>query len=448
VTTSFRFERGTLVLSGALATSLPGVVWDPRTRSHRATAHRYRSLRALAHRLGDLDDAIPARWSATRWSSPELRPYQRDALAAWIAHGKRGTIVLPTGAGKTRVALAAAALVRGPTVVVVPTRVLLEQWVAALRGVFDGRIGVLGDGEQRIEDVTVMTFESAFRYMDVLGDRFALLVVDEVHHFGSGAREEALVACVAPYRLGLTATAPEAGTTQERALVDLVGPVVFSMSIVDLAGSHLAHFDVVRMRVALTVEERATYATLTREFVRARERIAREGPVPSWDLLLRRIAQLPGGRKAVADWHRAVALAAFPADKRALARSLIQRHRDDKTLVFAMHAADAYAIARDNLVPAITSEIGREERKAILESFREGRVRCVVSARVLNEGVDVPDARVAILLGGALGVREQIQRIGRVLRPSPGKRAVIYDVATRGTMDERRSDNKWRKLAR
>jgi superfamily II DNA or RNA helicase len=450
MTTSWRFDRGTLIVHGPLAASWPGVVWDDRTQNYRASAHRYASLRAEALAAGEaVDDPLPQRWarSAQPWAPLPLRPYQRDALTTWLGQGKRGVIVLPTGAGKTRVAMGAAAALKVPTAILCPTRVLLGQWATALREAYGGEIGVVGDGEHRVEDVTVMTFESAFRQMDGLGHRFALLVVDEVHHFASGLRGEALEACAAPYRLGLTATAPEPGSAGACSLEGLVGPVLFAMSIGDLTGSHLATFEVVRLRVTLTREEREEYHRHSSPFIELRDNLLRASPIIDWEATLRAMSRTAEGQRAIAGWQRAVALALFPSNKRRLAADLIERHRADKTLVFAAHAADARTLSCDNLVPAITAEIGRNEREALLERFREGRLRCLVSARVLNEGVDVPDANVAILLGGALGVREQVQRVGRVLRPSPGKRAVVYDVATEGTIDAHRSDRKWRKLA-
>jgi superfamily II DNA or RNA helicase len=79
------------------------------------------------------------------------------------------------------------------------------------------------------------------------------------------------------------------------------------------------------------------------------------------------------------------------------------------------------------------------ERNEILADFRDGRLRAMASARVLNEGIDVPDARVAIIVAGILGVREHVQRIGRVLRPAPGKRALVYELITIDTTDARRA---------
>src|SRR5262249_3598685 len=152
---------------------------------------------------------------------------------------RRGVIALPTGAGKTRVAIAAIFETGLPTAVLCPTKVLAAAWVTELRRVLGEPIGLVGDGERTLERVTVLTFESAYRHMDTLGPRFGLLVVDEVHHFASGARIEALEACAAIARLGLTATAPDAGGGERAVLDALIGPVVFEMGYADLVGKHL-----------------------------------------------------------------------------------------------------------------------------------------------------------------------------------------------------------------
>src|SRR5262249_31775438 len=133
--------------------------------------------------------AVPRLSGFTR---PPLRRYQEAAVRAWRAYGRRGTTVLPTGAGKTRVALAITADRAVRTLVPVPPCALLEQWEKQVAAFYPGRIGVMGDGARTTAAVTLMTFESAYRWLDVLGDVFDLLVVDEAHHFCGGSRTEAL----------------------------------------------------------------------------------------------------------------------------------------------------------------------------------------------------------------------------------------------------------------
>jgi superfamily II DNA or RNA helicase len=104
-------------------------------------------------------------------------------------------------------------------------------------------------------------------------------------------------------------------------------------------------------------------------------------------------------------------------------------------LVFTSDKAAAYRIAHEHLIMPITADIRRREREEMMAAFREGRIRALVSARVLNEGFDVPAADVGIVVGGGLGEREHTQRVGRLLRPADGKHAVIYELVTRGTIE-------------
>jgi Xeroderma pigmentosum group B helicase damage recognition domain/Type III restriction enzyme, res subunit len=166
---AFRFDRGTLLVDGAAAERLAAVVWDGRVQAWHAPAFRYAELVAQARALGlELCDEVGPHLSASSasWVHPELRPYQRDALAAWHAFHRRGLVVLPTGSGKTIVAAAALAKTGRRSLILCPTRALLEQWERQLQRHYRGAIGVVGDGARRIEDVTIMTFESAYRQVD------------------------------------------------------------------------------------------------------------------------------------------------------------------------------------------------------------------------------------------------------------------------------------------
>jgi superfamily II DNA or RNA helicase len=102
-------------------------------------------------------------------------------------------------------------------------------------------------------------------------------------------------------------------------------------------------------------------------------------------------------------------------------------------LIFTADNESAYSVASTHLIMPFTCDIGRKEREEALVRFRQGTIRSLVSARVLNEGIDVPDADVAIIVGGAFGQREHVQRIGRLLRPREGKRALVYELVSRKT---------------
>jgi len=445
------FDHGTLVLAETPELSpefIPGLLWDERVALYRAPAHRYAEVvdAVVASGLPLRDEVRPERAQQPGpWRAVELRPYQQAAALSWELANKRGIVVLPTGSGKTRVALAAMAQTRARALCLVPTRVLLEQWLKELRAVYDGPVGCLGDGERSVEAVTVATFESAYRHMPRLGCDFDLLVIDEVHHFGVGVRDEALEMSIAPFRLGLTAT-PPAEPAQTR-LAELVGPTVYRLGIGDLAGTWLADFDLVVLQLSLNREERERYAADHQLFSEMNRRFRRFHPHATWQEFVLAASQSPEGRAAVAAFHRSQRLAAFTRAKAAAVRRLLERHPDARVLIFTADNHSAYALARENLVMPITCEISRGERARALEAFRKGELTALVSARVLNEGIDVPDAEVAIIVAGTHGEREYVQRVGRLLRPSPGKRAVVYELVTVMTNEARRARARRKSLA-
>jgi superfamily II DNA or RNA helicase len=291
-----------------------------------------------------------------------------------------------------------------------------------------------------VEAVTVATFESAYRLMPSLGNRFDLLIVDEAHHFGVGVRDEALEMCLAPHRLGLTATPPEAVSLSR--LGALLGPIVYQIGVGDLRGSYLADFELVVLPLGLNPEERRRYDADHRVFTAFRRRFQEFYPNASWDELATVAAQAPEGRAALAAFRRNRRLVGFTRGKARAVGTLLQKHRRSRVLVFTADNSAAYAIARQHLIMPITCDISRSEREQALQAFRRGELRALVSARVLNEGIDVPDADVAIIVGSTLGEREHVQRVGRLLRPVPGKRALVYELVTPATSEV------WRAAAR
>ena len=380
----------------------------------------------------DLESAPRPRPEA--WSDVGLRPYQQAALSAWELGDHRGIVALPTGSGKTRVALAAIKLTRLGALCLVPTRVLLDQWLREIRAVYQDPVGCYGDGVHEVAPLMVATYESAYRHMPLLGNRFDLLIVDEVHHFGGGLRDEALEMSLAVARLGLTATPPRDAAVAGR-LTELIGPTVFELAVADLAGGFLASFDAITLYLDLSGDERSAYASLSAVFIGTYVAFRQRVPAAAWADFARAAAGTTEGRRALAAWRQARRLLAFTRAKREALRSLLGHHRHARVLIFTADNDTAYAIAREHLVMPLTCDIGRRERDAVLDRFRQGAIRTLVSARVLNEGIDVPDADVAVIVGAALGEREHVQRVGRLLRPGEGKRAIVYDLVSRDTIE-------------
>lgn len=353
-------------------------------------------------------------------------------------------LILPTGSGKTRVACAAMATLNLPTLCLVPTRALLHQWVGEIRGVYPGAVGCLGDGQRQVERVTVSTYESGFRQMDQVGGLFSLLVVDEVHHFEQGIRQELLELSAAPKRLGLTAIHDEGACPSRRS--ELVGPVVFRLGIGDLAGKFLSDYDLIVMQLGLSPEERRIYEEEIRLFQDAFRPFRQLFPSADWRQFCGAASRTREGRRALAAWRRVRSLLSFTRAKRRMTGELLVQHRDNRVIVFTADNEAAYSVAREHLVMPITCDISRKERERALQDFREGRLRVLVSSRVLNEGIDVPDADVAIVVGGHFGEREHLQRVGRLLRPRPGKRATVYELVTEDTNEVAQSEKRRRGL--
>jgi superfamily II DNA or RNA helicase len=426
-----QFDRGTLLLVDPPpdldVAELPGVLWDSRVSAWRCPAFFHARLRAALHARGvRYPDNDPDPWPDTG-QAVTLRPYQGAALAAWELGRRRGIVVLPTGSGKTRLALAAVARLRVPALCLVPTRVLLDQWARAAEELCGVEVGRYGDGEHTLRPLTIATFESAWKHMHGIGDRFTLLIVDEAHHFGSGGRDEALEMSLAPFRLGLTATPPR----DRGRLSTLIGPTVFELSVGQLSGEFLAPFDQMVLPVELELDERTRYDALDEDFqsVFARFRYA------GWDEFKREAGRSRAGRRALAAWRESRQLVAFPRAKRRLLATLLERHHADRVLVFTADNQTAYQVAREHLIMPLTCDIGRKEREQALAHFRDGTLRALVSAQVLNEGLDVPEAEVGIVVAGQRGAREHVQRLGRLLRPRPEKRALLYELVVAETRE-------------
>lgn len=368
----------------------------------------------------------------------EPRPYQSEAIESWLNHEGRGVVVLPTGAGKTVVALMALARLKLRTLIVVPTIELLYQWrdaVVERLHIPKRSVGVVGDGHKEWRPITVITYASAAMPNAPLND-IGLLICDEAHHLPSPSYATIATRSNAPYRLGLTAT-PDRADGEHNALGELIGPLVYRRSPADLsAEGHIAQYVEKRVFVSLTDEESLRYEALMGEwkwFLSSKRHMLAKGG-DFFGELIRRSATDPQARRALQAHHQARMIALNAEAKLHEVERLLGEHRDDKVIVFSEYNALVDTISQRLAMPSITYKTAADERKGILEGFRDGSYSKLVTGRVLNEGVDVPDANVAIVVSGSSTTREYIQRLGRVIRPK-ATTAVLYEVITRKTSE-------------
>jgi superfamily II DNA or RNA helicase len=438
------FEEGTLLIEGLSegdAPGLPGVQFDHRARRFRAEAIQYRAIveHLRHHKIPYTDNARdyePVGWKIR--VAKEAFPHQTEGLAAWWDGGRkgRGVVVLPTGTGKTHLANLAIEKAGRPTLVVTPTIDLMNQWYDELSLSFATEVGLLGGGYYDVRPLTVTTYDSAYMNMDRLGNKFGLIVFDECHHLPGPTYSMAAVCALAPFRLGLTAT-PERADNAHTQLDYLIGPIVYRREITQLRGRFLADYRTETLYVSLSDEERFQYET-SRELYRA---FLQDSGIDmrrpnAWSQFLFMAHRSPEGRQAFLAHRKQRELALAAPAKLSLLGHLLDRHNGDRILIFTHDNATVYKIARRFLVPVITHQTKTKERRDVLLRFNSGTYPIVATSRVLNEGVNVPEANVAVVLSGSATVREHVQRLGRILRKSGDKEALLYEVVTRGTVEE------------
>jgi superfamily II DNA or RNA helicase len=345
---------------------VPYAEWDDRVDEYRAQAQHYRDIRqwatesdeqatleestATVAELGD-DARAYSEFYLTPSVAIEPRDYQQDALSAWQDNNRQGSVVLPTGSGKTFLAVQAIADAGVSTLVVVPTIDLMNQWHATLTNAFgeqlpDG-VGVLGGGSHEIADITVTTYDSAYRYINEYGDQFGHLVVDEVHHLPAPTYQQIPEMTIAPYRLGLTATYERADGAHEE-LEDLLGTVVYREEVDELAGEFLSEYETIHLQVGLTDDEQEQYDEeygIYRDYVDSHDfDLWKENGYAEF---LKRTSYDPQGRRALIAKQRAEKIARTAEKKLDTLDNLLKQHYDDRTIIFTANNEFAYEISQE-----------------------------------------------------------------------------------------------------
>ena len=436
-----------MIFSGAeKEDSVPkAFLWDNRTRQFRAPAYLYRQIIKELIRT-----KTPYKDEAKKYNTfdfkpkfhVEPRPYQTESIEAWRRNERCGVIVLPTGAGKTHAATMAIEMCNRQTLVVVPTLDLMNQWYDLLLSTFNAEIGLIGGGFYEIGAITVTTYASAFRHQERIGNQFGLVIFDECHHLPSEGYKYAAEFAIAPFRLGLSAT-PDRADGNDSLLEEIVGKFVYRLEAQQIAGEYLADYVIEKIEVDLSPAESELYKrerSIFRDFVRAKN--IPFGSIDGWKTFVMQSARSEEGRRAMKAFRNSKKIALGTDAKLRVLQDLLVRHRGDKVLIFTHENEMVYRISNDYLIPAITHETNVKERRFWLEAFNNGDVLALATSKVLNEGVNIPDASVAIILSGSGSSREHIQRLGRILRKKENKQAILYEVITRNTAEERISERR------
>ena len=433
------FHRGTLLLaqpSEFVLQQFPSIQWDPRVRKYRAPAYLYRNLVIfLRNQKIEYQDQARA-FTTSPFSLQEQiipRTYQQEAMQAFHQSGQQGVVVLPTGAGKTIVAVLLIVDIQRPTLIHVPTIDLMHQWVQVLTKYFGVKIGMLGGGFHEIAEITVATYDSALIHIERKGNQFGFLVFDECHHLPSNQFQMVAMSSIAPFRLGLTAT-PERSDSREYHLYEICGPLCYQAHIEELEGQTLSPYEVVTIEVTMLPSEKEKYDKAREEYVSfvRKEKIYFSSP-GGWREFLWKSSRSQVGRSAFKAYLQQKQLSQASSAKENWIWKLLQQHLGDRILIFTQDNQMAYRIGHAFFLPVLTHHTKPKEREQFLQSFRDGKYSILVTSKVLNEGVDVPEANVAIIVSGSGSVREHVQRLGRILRAKVGKKAFLYELISKGT---------------
>jgi superfamily II DNA or RNA helicase len=445
---ALKFQGGTLVLYDLPPEMSPLQPPFQFIRARwRCEGYHYAKLLPWLKSAG-IRDQLPhwQRLNLTLHDTRQPHDYQLAALDAWDGAERRGSIVLPTGAGKTFVAIQAIYRVGRSSLIVAPTIDLLHQWYARLVNAFQVEVGVYYGGEKTIQPLTVTTYHSAGDLIANYGNHFKLIIFDEVHHLPAPSWGETALMSPSPFRLGLTATYPEAHEQENgRWRVDeLIGSIVYTKRVDELVGKQLAEYRTERLLLDLLPDERAQYErdyVIYAGFFRARRLPQLHGA--NWLMELMRLSTFDeDARRALLARGRLLRLLAGCAGKMTALAHLLREYSHEQVLIFTENNSVVYDISRRHLIPALTHETKAAERKQILDGFSSGEYHAVVTSKVLNEGVDVPEAKVAIVLGGSSSAREFVQRLGRVLRKVGNRQAVLFELIARDTLEVNRAQRR------
>jgi DNA excision repair protein ERCC-3 len=352
----------------------------------------------------------------------ELRPYQKKAVHAFYhgegTSGGSGVLVLPCGAGKTIIGIAAIAELQCAALILTTNVTSVRQWRSELLDKTDlceEQIGEYSGDRKEVRPITIATYQiltyrrskaEDYKHIDIFHQRdWGLIIYDEVHLLPAPVfRMTAEIQ--ATRRLGLTATlVREDGREQD--VFSLVGPKRYEASWKELEQSgFISQVECTEFRVPMKQDIRNQYSASEAQ---KQFRVAGENPL-----------------------------------KLEVIRKLLDRHQKEQTLIIGQYLNQLRHISKELNAPLISGEMPHEERDTLYQQFRSGAVPLLIVSKVANFAVDLPDASVAIQVSGSFGSRqEEAQRLGRILRPKQRRnQAYFYSLVSKESKEQDYSMNR------
>lgn len=388
--------------------------------------------------------SIPPAADMGGWHLPfPLRQFQQEAVDK-ILEQRRGTIEVATGSGKTGVAIALELKLRLPMVILVPTKALIDQnWLPKLReaGI---HAGVYYGEEKRPGFVTISTYQTLVREPTAIRS-FPIVVFDEgdlsVGPTWVRILEEAQSH---PYAVVLTATLPD-DVERKAQLLENFPVLVRRTPREQIEAGHFVPVEVIPKYVQLGPAARRAYDEVTQRLRSLRYRLG-TGNIGQVRRYLAGAAGSEMAKYAAAylrNLQERTSLLTNVPERAPVLLSIAQAHPGERMILFGTRVeplAEMAAYLTMNGYPTrmISAETTRGDRRSIFQHWRPGDIPIIASVDVITRGIDVPEASVAVLIGGGAGARRLIQRVGRIVRPAPGKSvATAYILAAQGTNEER-----------
>ncbi|MEM1825298.1 MAG: DEAD/DEAH box helicase [Desulfurococcaceae archaeon] len=365
-----------------------------------------------------------------------LRYYQREAVDKWIQNNYRGIIALPTGSGKTIVGIAAVVEKPVRTLIVTYTREQMFQWrdmFIKYTDIDPKFIGLMYSEEKRLAPITITTYQSGFRSINEISPFFNLLVIDEVHHLPADKFRYIARHSIAKYKMGLSAT-PIREDGKHEELFPLLGGIIYYKTPDELVEQgYLSRYRIITVKVSLTPEERKIFEELRKKYR------ALVGETSFQEVLE---TARKGDSKAVEALRihskmKMLLAKSYSKINKAVEIARNEYENGNKVIVFTQYIEQANEISKRLNALLLTGEIPVDTRKNILTRFKESERGILVVTTVGDEGLDIPDANIGIIVSGTGSRRQFIQRLGRLLRPKKNSvEAKLYEIVLEKTPEE------------